>query len=222
MSRTARTPGSASCGRPGRSPAGSGATRRPSCRAPSRPPTSARTPPAPPPPRAASGRAASSRTTTAPVPASPCSSADRRRPDAACAPPGERARALARGGGGGGTRRRWSWGAGPEVPADPLPDRRAPPGRRSRARSPSPRRSRARRGSSDLKAISGIPSRSSVVAWPRPHHAPSRAAPRGLAAFGGDQRGDRHEVVGVGGVAQPEHERDPQRDRQRRAVEQAR
>ena len=71
-------------------------------------------------------------------------------------------------------------------------------------------------GSSDLKAISGTPITSSVVAWPTPHHAPSRGR-RGVAAVGGHERGDRHEVVGVGRVAQPEHERDAQRREQRRA-----
>ena len=43
-----------------------------------------------------------------------------------------------------------------------------------------------------------------------------------VALVGGDQRGDRDEVVGVGGVPQPEHERDRQRHQQRRALDQVR
>ena len=43
-----------------------------------------------------------------------------------------------------------------------------------------------------------------------------------VAVVGGHQRADRHEVVGIGGVAQPEHERDRQGDQQRRALDQAR
>src|SRR4051794_5161122 len=39
--------------------------------------------------------------------------------------------------------------------------------------------------------------------------------------IGGDQRGDRDEVVGVGGVAQAERQRDQQRDHERRAREEA-
>ena len=44
--------------------------------------------------------------------------------------------------------------------------------------------------------------------------------PAGVAVVGGDERGDRHQVVGVRGVAEAEDERDRQRDEQRRALEQ--
>ena len=53
--------------------------------------------------------------------------------------------------------------------------------------------------------------------------APERAeASRGAraSAVHGDERGDGHQVVGVGGVAQPEQGGEQQRDRQRRAVDQ--
>ena len=53
---------------------------------------------------------------------------------------------------------------------------------------------------------------------------PPRAQPGGparVAVVGRHQRGDRHEVVGVGRVAQPEHEGDPEGDDQRRAVDEA-
>ena len=76
-------------------------------------------------------------------------------------------------------------------------------------------------GSSDLNRISGTPITSSVS---RVARAPPRAEPRGaahVAAVGGHQRGDRHEVVGVRGVPQAQDERDAERGQQRRAVEQA-
>ena len=55
--------------------------------------------------------------------------------------------------------------------------------------------------------------------------APDRAEARGrarAALVAGDERGDRHQVVGVGGVTEPEQERDAERDGDRRALEQAR
>ena len=52
-----------------------------------------------------------------------------------------------------------------------------------------------------------------------PPGAESRRA-AGAAVVGGDQRGDRDQVVGVGGVPQPEHECDAERDQQGGAVEQ--
>jgi hypothetical protein len=54
---------------------------------------------------------------------------------------------------------------------------------------------------------------------------PPRAEPGGAAAVspvGRDERGHGHEVVRVRGVAQAQDERDPERDQQRRALEQAR
>ena len=64
-------------------------------------------------------------------------------------------------------------------------------------------------------------SASSAVAWPAPHTAPRRAAERVPLGVPGDQRRDRHEVVGVGRVAQAEQERDAERDDERRALEEA-
>ena len=53
-------------------------------------------------------------------------------------------------------------------------------------------------------------------------HAPPRAEPGGLASvavLGGDQRGDRHEVVRVGRVTESEEQRDSERHDERRSVE---
>ncbi len=41
-----------------------------------------------------------------------------------------------------------------------------------------------------------------------------------VAVLAGEQRGDRDQVVGIGGVAEAEHEREPERDEQRRPREQ--
>ena len=43
----------------------------------------------------------------------------------------------------------------------------------------------------------------------------------GIAVLGGDQRGDRDQVVGIGRVTEAEDEGDAQRDEQRSAVEEA-
>ena len=54
--------------------------------------------------------------------------------------------------------------------------------------------------------------------------APPCAEPRrraGVPAVGRHQRRDRHEVVGIRGVAQPQHQRDAERGQDRRAAEQA-
>ena len=77
-------------------------------------------------------------------------------------------------------------------------------------------------GSSDLKKIRGRPitQQHRGVSGAPPHAEPGGGAP--VAAVGRDQRGDRDEVVRVGCVAQPEHQRDPERDQQRSAAEQAR
>ena len=166
------------------------------------------------------GSAATSSRTTAPVPASPCSrpiaSAWRGlrtctwRCCAALAAAQVAVAVLAR---GGGARRRGSRRGPTSRSRAPASRTITTPTARSAASSSQP-------GSSDLKAIIGSPTSTRQIACPTPHHAPSRAARARVAAVRGDERRDRDEVVGIGGVPQPEHERDRQRDEQRRALEQ--
>ena len=59
--------------------------------------------------------------------------------------------------------------------------------------------------------ISGSPMASSAEACPSPHQRPEPHGPGRVTAVGGNQRGHGHQVVGVGGVAQAEHECDSQR-----------
>ena len=77
-------------------------------------------------------------------------------------------------------------------------------------------------GSSDLSAISGSPTAEQherVTEAPPGAESDRRAM---VAILGSDQRGDRDEMVGIGGMAKAEHEREAERDQQRRAGEEAR
>ena len=146
-----------------------------------------------------SGIAAISSSTTAPVPASPCS-----------APIASASR---------GVRRR-SLVVGVRAVATPPAQQDA---RREGGDHEADQRLRAgpeplgdRRAEQDQRQADDEQGRR--VADP-PHRAePGRRARAG--AVGGDERGDRHQVIGVGRVAQPEQRGEQQGDRQRGAVEQ--
>ena len=70
-----------------------------------------------------------------------------------------------------------------------------------------------RSGSASPQSTNGSPSASSVSACPAPHASPSRtAARRPPSRSVDDDARDRGEVVGVGGVAQPEQQRDEEGD----------